>query len=550
MTGVRRVEYYNLKEELLPFLIGRREELERVSRTVGRKMHNNILVVGAPGSGKTAFVHGWVRHARSNPRYLNFEFLQFGTEHIDALDADTDALKEGLASLPDSVLVIDGLGRALHGRTTAATHVLSTYADTLTNARVRVIATIEPNELTWLEREYPALISFFEVITLKQQTPLEYRHILQAALPALNAEEHILVPTSTLREIIKYVERFPSLGSMPTAGIRLLDESISYVAGQGERVLRPEAAAHVVASKLGLPKQHLSANELQALSALKTTLQARVVGQDAAIQAIVTTLQRARLGLRNPNRPLGSFLMLGPSGVGKTETAKLIAESLFGRSESFVRFDMSEFQQDHTIQRLIGAPAGYIGYEEGGALTNTLRKEPHALVLLDEIEKAHPKVFDVFLQVLDDGRLTSGQNETVDARSSVIMATSNIGVDRILKGLEEGRDVSSESFIQEEIIPALARTFRLEFINRFDRILVFNPLSIDALVEIALLEAKRTEARLAHHHVSFDLDPVEIRAHIETLYDPRFGARPVKRFVEETCESLLATALLENATNV
>lgn len=549
MAGSKRVEYYDLKEEALPFLIGRREEVERVTRTIGRRLNNNVLIVGPNGIGKTAFAHGWVRHALQNPRYKEFEFLQFGTEHFDALSTDTDALREGLASLPDTVLVIDDLGRAL-ARPQAATHMLRAYGDTLQNPRVRIIATMEPNEFAVLERENSALAALFEVIVLKQQTALEYQYILQAALATLNAEERILIPTRAVREVIKYVERFPALGTLPSAGIRLLDECISYTTSRGGRVLKEEAVAHVVASKLGLPKKHLSTNELQALGALEGALRARVVGQDEAIRSVVTTLQRARLGLRNPNRPLGSFLMLGPSGVGKTETAKLIAESLFGRPESFARFDMSEFQQEHMIQRLIGAPAGYIGYEEGGALTNTLRREPHTLVLLDEIEKAHPKVFDIFLQVLDDGRLTSGQNETVDARNSVVMATSNIGVDRILVGLREGKDVSSESFIQEEIIPALAQTFRLEFINRFDRIVVFNPLSIDALVAIALLEAKKTEARLAHHNVKFDLDPEVVRAHIETIYDPRFGARPIKRFIEETCESLLAESLLANSTQV
>jgi ATP-dependent Clp protease ATP-binding subunit ClpB len=224
----------------------------------------------------------------------------------------------------------------------------------------------------------------------------------------------------------------------------------------------------------------------------------------------------------------------------------LVAEHLFGRSESFTRIDMSEFQQDHTVQRLIGAPAGYLGYEEGGALTNALRREPHSLILLDEIEKAHPKVFDIFLQVLDDGRLTSGQNETVDVRNAVIMATSNAGVDRILAALEEGGDTSSDVFIQERIIPILAETFRMEFINRFDSILVFNPLTLPALMRIAELEVRKTEKRLARHKVRFDIDLKQIEERIRAIVDPRLGARPVKRFIEDTCETLLAESLLAN----
>jgi ATP-dependent Clp protease ATP-binding subunit ClpB len=269
-----------------------------------------------------------------------------------------------------------------------------------------------------------------------------------------------------------------------------------------------------------------------------------VVGQEGAIEKIATTLQRAKLGLRNPNRPLGSFLMLGPSGVGKTETAKVVAETVFGRSEAFMRIDMSEYQQEHTVQRLIGSPAGYIGYSEGGALTNLLKREPHSLILLDEIEKAHPKVFDIFLQFLDDGRLTSGQNEVVDARNSIIMATSNAGVDRILAALAKGKDVTSDAFLQKEIIPALTETFRLEFLNRFDSILIFNPLSVPALIEIAELEMRKTQERLKRHKVQFSLDRASVERHIRQIADPRFGARPVKRFIEDTCESLLAESLL------
>ena len=205
---------------------------------------------------------------------------------------------------------------------------------------------------------------------------------------------------------------------------------------------------------------------------------------------------------------------------------------------------MSEFKQDHTVQRLIGAPPGYIGYEEGGALTNALRQEPHSLVLLDEIEKAHPKVFDVFLQVLDDGRLTSGQNETVDARNAIIMATSNAAVAEILEAHAKGENIEDESFIRERAIPILVKTFRPEFINRFDSILLFKPLSIPSLVQVAQLEIKKIEKRLTKYMVRFEVEPRVLEDRIRRMADPRFGARPVKRFIEETCETLLVESLL------
>lgn len=546
MAKTSKIDYHDLRQEAekLPWLIGRREEVERLACVVGRRMNNNVLVVGSSGSGKTTFAHGWIRSASKQEQYDNLQFIQFDTEHFNTFADELEHSRNAMETLPQCVLLIDNFGRALYNRTTLAADTFRIYTSLLSEPNVRVIATLTPSEHEWISREYPAFMSLFETIVLKQQTETEYVRILQTNLGRLNREHRIFVPTESLKEIVSYTERFPRLGTMPLAGISLLDECLSYAATKRERTLSTSAIAHVVASKLGIPKTHLNAGELNTLALLEGKLNERIVGQEGAMKKIATTLQRAKLGLRNPNRPLGSFLMLGPSGVGKTETAKLVAEMLFGRSESFTRIDMSEFQQDHTIQRLIGAPAGYIGYEEGGALTNALRREPHSLVLLDEIEKAHPKVFDIFLQVLDDGRLTSGQNETVDARNAVIMATSNAGVDRILRALEEGGNTSSDSFIQERIIPILSETFRMEFINRFDSILVFNPLGLQTLMRIAELEVRKTEARLARHKVRFDIDPEQIEKHIRAVIDPRLGARPVKRFIEETCESLLAESLL------
>src|SRR3989344_9167228 len=378
---------------------------------------------------------------------------------------------------------------------------------------------------------------------LKQQSAFEHSRILRRKIPRLNTHR-IAVSDTALQELVSYTERFPVLGQLPQSAIHLLDEVLSHSAAQGEKYLTSSSIARVVEVKTGVPKARLAADELESIKTLEGDLNARVVNQTTAIHKIATTLQRAKLGLRNPNRPLGSFLLLGPSGVGKTETAKSVAEILFGRSENVLRFDMSEFQQDHTVQRLIGAPAGYVGYEEGGALTNALRKEPHSLILLDEIEKAHPKVFDIFLQVLDDGRLTSGQNETIDMRNAIVMATSNTAVYEILEAYRTNPDTNDEMLIKEKIMPALTKTFRLEFINRFDSILIFKPLTMHGLIQIAQLEIKKLEERLEKHNVRFEIEPIVLEHQIRRIADPRFGARPIKRFIEETCETLLMQSLL------
>jgi ATP-dependent Clp protease ATP-binding subunit ClpA len=551
MSKYKKIEYYNLREEVskkkLKNAVGRVEEMERLTRVVGRRLNNNALVVGPGGIGKTALIYGWIKKMSENSTYEAFQFIQLDADHFHDLDAGAESPQDALENLPACVLFVDNFGHAIYNNPSLVQLVSRLYKSALKEPEVRVIFTLETHEYAWLEREYPGFVQLFETIHLKNQSSSELTAILQQSVPHLNEQYRVIIPTDSLEEVVSYAERFPVLGQLPQSAISLLDEVISLAGAKGRRMLNSELILQVVGGKTGIPTTQLTQDDLETLSSLEEQLSKQIINQESAVAKITTTLQRGKLGLRNPNKPLGSFLMLGPSGVGKTETAKVIAQTLFGRSESFIRFDMSEFQQEHTIQRLIGAPVGYMGYEEGGALTNALRREPHCIILLDEIEKAHPKVFDIFLQVLDDGRITSGQNETVDARNAIIMATSNVGVEEILKGTQKGIDVNSTSFLNEKMMPELAASFRLEFINRFDSVLVFNPLTIPGLVQIAQLEVKKIERRLSKHKVKFEIDSTIIEDRIRQFADPRFGARPVKRFIEETCESLLMQSLLKKA---
>ncbi len=549
MSDPKKISFYNIREESeagrLQALVGRSDEKKRLTRVLDRRMQNNVVVIGPNGIGKTALIHGWMHALSQLSMYDSEGLLQIDADHLYSLDVHPsleERYTEAFSHLPSSVFFIDDFGREVYKNTDLLQCAYRLYKPLLKRPDVRVVLTLEPHEYAWIAREAPAFLHAFETLELKEQSSSDHARILSRTLPRLN-RNRLIAPTSAMQEIVSFAERFPSLGQMPKSAIRILDESLAHAAAQGLKYLESDSIAHVVEAKTGVPKARLAAEELSSIKNLEAELNARVLDQDEAIAQIAKTLQRAKLGLRNPNRPLGSFLLLGPSGVGKTETAKSVAELLFGRQESFSRFDMSEFQQDHTVQRLIGAPAGYVGFEEGGALTNALKKEPHSLILLDEIEKAHPKVFDIFLQVLDEGRLTSGQNETVDARNAIVMATSNAAVAEILSATPEDlRD--RERFLKEKVTPILAKTFRLEFINRFDAIVLFNPLSIQGLIKIAELEIRKIERRLSKHRVRFDIEPTEIASRIELLSDPRFGARPVKRFVEETCETLLADTLL------
>jgi len=551
MKTFKRTEYHDLREEIalskFPKLVGRKEEMDRLTRIANRSINNNVIIVGLSGTGKTSLVYGWVESMVKQDRYQHLGFIQLDNEHLFRFDSGNEEgiyFKNVMNELPACVLFIDNLGRTVYGNSSILQNIARLYHDVLKNPEIKVILTMEPKEYNFIEREYPAFIKMFETVRLKKQNNFEQVQILQSKMIQLNAKHKVIVSSIEMEEIIAYVERFPSLGQLPQAAISLLDEGIVLTKSMNKKMLTSDIISNIISSKIGIPKMQLSGNEIEILKNLNQTLNSKIINQTKPINKIIQTLQRAKLGVRNPSKPLGSFLILGPSGVGKTETAKLISEIMFGRQESFMRFDMSEFGQDHTVQRLIGAPAGYSGYEAGGALTNALQKEPHCLILLDEIEKAHPKIFDIFLQVLDDGRLTSGQNETVDACNSIIMATSNIGVSVILEAFNKEEDIMDIKFIQEKMIPELAKIFRLEFINRFDSILVFNPLTLPNLIDIARLEIKKIEKRLTKYNVSFDINAEELEEKIRPLVDERFGARPVKRFIEETCESLLANTLL------
>ena len=301
-----------------------------------------------------------------------------------------------------------------------------------------------------------------------------------------------------------------------------------------------EDIAHVVSKWTGIPVSKMLEGEMDKLVRMEENIHKRVVGQDEAIEAVANTIRRARAGLQDPNRPLGSFLFLGPTGVGKTELARALAEFLFDDEQAIVRIDMSEFMEKHSVSRLIGAPPGYVGYEEGGYLTEAIRRRPYSIILLDEVEKAHPDVFNVLLQVLDDGRLTDGQGHTVDFKNSVIIMTSNIG-SQFITDLTE-RDYEE---MKRRVGEAVKAHFKPEFINRIDDIIIFRGLSIENIKAIVKLQldimAKRTQER----NVALVFTDRLREMIAKEGYDPVYGARPLKRLIQKKIQDALALMILK-----
>ena len=332
---------------------------------------------------------------------------------------------------------------------------------------------------------------------------------------------------------------------------RQLEEESTKFSQQGQsRLIKEEVdeddIAAVVSRWTGVPVRKLLEGEMQRLLTLDEELHRRVIGQDEAVTAVAEAVIRARSGLKDPNRPIGSFIFLGPTGVGKTELARALAEFLFDDERAMIRIDMSEYQEKHTVARLIGAPPGYVGYEEGGQLTEAVRRRPYAVVLFDEIEKAHHDVFNVMLQVLDDGRLTDGQGRTIDFKNTIVIMTSNVGSQRILEYRGSFAGIGYER-MKEAVLEEMRHLFRPEFLNRVDEIIVFHSLSEQHLMQIVEIQLSRLRARLAERHITLELTDGARLNLVHTQADPQYGARPLKRAIQKKVETPLGRLLLKGA---
>jgi ATP-dependent Clp protease ATP-binding subunit ClpB len=348
------------------------------------------------------------------------------------------------------------------------------------------------------------------------------------------------------------LERLAKLrhGVIPELEQKLAGLEKAMKARQGQRTLlreevTEEEIAEVVSRWTKIPLTRLLEGEREKLLRLDGVLHERVVGQDEAVQAVADAVIRARAGIKNPRRPIGSFIFLGPTGVGKTELAKALAAALFDSEENLVRADMSEYMEKHTVSRLVGAPPGYVGYEEGGQLTEAVRRKPYAVVLLDEVEKAHHDVFNVLLQILDDGRLTDSHGRTVNFKNTLVIMTSNVGSPALLEGIDgEGRIAERA---RAEVLAELRRSFRPEFLNRVDEVVLFKPLTLDEIKRIVGLQTEDLRRRLAEQRIGLDMTDGAQELLARQGYDPVFGARPLKRLIQQTVETPIARQVVGGA---
>ena len=399
------------------------------------------------------------------------------------------------------------------------------------------------DRLDVLEKELSDLKADYEEMSAKWQEEKQSIHKVSKIKEEIDQVKAVIETAernydlNTLSEL-KY-GRLPELE-------RQLEEAKRREENSNNTLLREEVTeeeiAEIVAKWTGIPVSRLMEGQRDKILRLGDTLHERVIGQDEAVDAVADAILRARSGLSDPNRPTGSFLFLGPTGVGKTELAKALAEALFDSESNIIRIDLSEYQEKHTVSRLVGAPPGYVGYEEGGQLTEAVRRKPYSIVLFDEIEKGHPDVFNTMLQILDDGRLTDGQGRTVNFKNTVVIMTSNIGSQYLMEGINEDGEISEDA--RNAVMAQLQSAFRPEFLNRLDETVLFKPLTMTEIIKIIDLILERTEAKLKEQNLTMDVTDAAKRFIAENSYSPVYGARPVKRYVQKNVETAVARIIM------
>ena len=556
-------------------VIGREKEIARVIQILSRRTKNNPVLIGEPGVGKTA-------------------------------------IAEGLAQLIDELHTIVGAGSA-EGAVDAA----NILKPALSRGEIRVIGATTLNEYRKYIEKDAALERRFQPVTVGEPSPEATLEILKGLRDKYEAHHHLTITDGALEAAVRLSRRYINDRFLPDKAIDLMDEAASQVRMAAESAspdlkdleekiaalhrekeeavtaqdfekaaqlrdiekdyqeqveierdkwrkqmsanrgsVTEDDIAKVVAGWTGIPVTRLTQDESQRLLQLEKVLHERVVGQDEAVTAVAKAIRRSRVGLKDPKRPIGSFLFLGPTGVGKTELCKTLAEAMFGDENAMIRIDMSEYMEKHTVSRLVGSPPGYVGHEEGGQLTEKVRRKPYSVVLFDEIEKAHPDVWNILLQILEDGIVTDSQGRRVDFKNTIIVMTSNVGAKNITAADtplgfdgsgEAAKRTEEERFarIKDAVMAELRQTFRPEFLNRIDEIIVFHQLTEENIRSIARRMLDTIGSRMAAQGITLQADDDAVAALAKDGFDPRYGARPLRRTLQTEVEDVVAEQMLD-----
>ena len=551
-------------------VVGRQAEIERVIQILSRRKKNNPILIGEPGVGKSAIVEGLALRIESGEAValqgkrivsLDIASMVAGTTYRGQFEERMKSVINELHKHPEIILFVDEIHTIMGaGNAQGSLDAANILKPALARGDVQCIGATTITEYRKSIEKDGALERRFQKVTVQPTSTDETYAMLTRISEVYGAFHHVQYTEEALRACVKLTDRYITDRFFPDKAIDAMDEAGAWKGkrqeAKGERQEVTEAdVAFVVSRMSGVPVQRVAQAEGQQLRQMSTTLKQRVIGQDNAIDTIVKSIQRSRMGLRNPNKPIGTFFLLGPTGVGKTHLAQCLAEEMFGNRDAIIRFDMSEYIEKHTVSLLVGAPPGYVAHEEGGKLTESVRRKPYSIVLFDEIEKAHADIFNILLQVMDEGRLTDRQGRIVDFRNTIIIMTSNVGTRQLNEfgtGIGFQADEINEKQTEHMLTKALNRTFPPEFVNRLDNVVVFHPLNDDALAQILTLELHPLKLRLEAMGYQLQLTKKTKDLLLEQSRDRKYGARPLKRaiqtLIEDPITDILLSGEIENKT--
>lgn len=548
-------------------VVGRETEIARVIEILGRRKKNNPMLIGEPGVGKSAIVEGIalriaggsISPALAKKRLISLDIalVVAGTKYRGDFEKRLKSIIKEASSNPDIILFIDEFHTIVGaGGAQGSLDAANILKPALARGELQCIGATTMDEFAKIVEKDGALDRRFQKIVVEPTDIQQSITILENLKPNYEDFHKVTYSDEAIEACVRLTDRYITDKSLPDKAIDALDEAGSMIRlnltkdKRTGNIVDAEDIATVVSKMTGIPVNKVAESEGNRIMKMKGRLQSRIIGQDDAIEKVVRAIQRNRAGLKDPNRPIGTFLFFGPTGVGKTQLAKCLAEYLFDYQENMVRIDMSEYMEKFTVSRLVGAPPGYVGYEEGGQLSERVRRKPYCVVLLDEIEKAHPDIFNILLQVLDEGRLTDSNGRVVSFRNTIVIMTSNVGsreLDEYGSGVgfaTSGKSVSKNR--QSVLEKAIRKSFPPEFINRVDERIFFNALTKEDIEKIIDIELKDLRSRAEEAGYKLVVTPSAKRFIADAGFDPAFGARPLKRAVMKYVEDPVSEFIISD----
>ena len=539
--------------------IGRDDEVMRVLLILARNTKNNPVLVGEPGTGKTAIAEelamrlyeGNVPEDLADLKLYSLDFTSIKSLP-DSIGVMKAILDEAIAD-QKLVLFIDEIHMLISSCSCSDNDIANLLKPAMARGEINIFGATTIDEYKKIEKD-PAFERRFQRVIVDEPDIESAIKIIDGSKAKFENYHSVQIPFEVSKAAVTLSDRYITNRKLPDKAFDLIDEAAANLRIQNSdrRVLNVNDLMKVVTDWTGIPVEEMDENEAQRLQNIETELRASVVGQDKAVKMVSDAIRRNRMGFSDASRPIGSFLFLGTTGTGKTELCKAVAKFLFRDSDMMVRIDMSEYQQEHSVARLFGAPPGYVGYEQGGQLTEAVRRKPFSVVLFDEIEKAHPKIFETLLQVLDDGRMTDGQGKVVDFKNTIIVMTSNMGQQHILATLCYNTQPVTEEDVEvckSHVLNELKRRVAPEFVNRIDNIVMFHPLTKEDVAKIAVLQINKEVKKLDERGIHVQVDQSAIDFVVDRGYIPEYGGRPIKRAIVDNIINPLTSALLSSSLN-